>query len=471
MHPFEILAAVVNLSLAVVFSMTVIVRRREPAVTLAWILSFFFLPVLGIALYASFGYRKYRRRRRRKPDPGRRAATLFGPPAPPEMDGDLDPRLRTVERLATQLTDFPPVGGNRVTFYEETADHDRALLESLQAARRHIHMEYYIFQMDATGRRFVDILAEKARAGVECRLLLDAVGSFSLTKRSVRPLEAAGVKVAFFGRMRVKSPWGFHLRNHRKISVIDGKVGFLGSQNIGAPSVRWRTRWLRWRDTAARLEGPVVHQIQTIFTEDWAYTTKEELGIDYFPALPRAGDTIAQTLPTGPDARENTLHLIFLQALHSARERITLTTPYFVPSTAMALALEGAARRGVRVDLLLPRHSDHPVVMWAGRSWYKELVEAGVRIHEYGESFIHAKVVTVDGRLALVGSANMDIRSFTLNYEASVLIYDPAAAARLEASFDGNIARAREIRAENFRRQSFTRAMIEGTCRVLSPLL
>jgi cardiolipin synthase A/B len=468
------IALLVHLGLSLGFSLVAISRKREPVVTLAWVMGFFLAPYLGILLYVFFGYRRFRRRRRRKPDPARRALLAQREQAGlPQTPPDFDAGARHVERLATHLTGFLVTSGNQLEFYEEADSHDKALAEAIRQAKHHVHLEYYIFEVNRTGAFFRDLLIEKAREGVRCRLLLDAVGSFGVGKSFLQPLREAGVRVAFFSPVRVFGrPWGFHLRNHRKIAVIDGTVGFVGSQNIGTAHLRWRRRRLKWRDTAVRVDGLAAGQLQIIFAEDWHFTTGEDLSeASYFPKPPPRPGSQVQTLPTGPDGREQALHLIFLAAIHSANERITVTTPYFVPSTAMALALEGAAHRGVRVELLLPKISDQPVVSWAGRSWYQELLENGVRIFEYAEAFIHAKVLTVDGGLGLVGSANMDIRSFLINYETSLLIYDPSAVSRLQSTFDATIERAQEIRLEHLRAQPFTRSLLEGVCRLLSPLL
>jgi cardiolipin synthase len=463
-----------HLALAAAFSLAVVSRKREPAVTMAWTLSFFFIPILGWMFYLFFGYQRLRLRRRRKPNPAHRAWIVHGgQPSLLEPPANLDPDLGPIERLATHLTEFPVTAGNQVHFYEEPQSTTQALTEHIQSARHHIHMEYYIFEPDDTGLRVRDLLIQQAEKGVECRLLLDAAGSFQLSKRFLHPLQQAGVKVAFFGPFRLfRQPWGYHLRNHRKLTIIDGTVAFIGSQNIGRGLLNLKSRRVSGRETDMRVEGPAVDQLQTIFAEDWGFTTRENLiGDNYFPKPNFKGTSLVQTLPTGPDGKENAFQLIFLAAIHSARKRVTITTPYFIPSKSMSLAVEGAARRGVRVDLLLPKRTDHLVVAWAGRSWYRELLESGVRIFEHKEKFIHAKVLTVDNRLAMVGSANMDVRSFLINFESSLLIYDSEAVSHLQSTFDRTIQTSGEVSLKAIRAQPFFVSLLEGACRVLSPLL
>jgi cardiolipin synthase len=371
------------------------------------------------------------------------------------------------------LTEYPVLGGNRVTVFDHAPETDAALAQAIRQAKHHVNMCYYIVEPDSTGIYFRNLLIEQARRGVQCRLLMDAVGSYRVGRSFLKPLKQAGVQTAFFAPFQTfNRPWAFNLRNHRKLTVIDGRVGFIGSQNIGHHFWRAGSRRIHWRETDVCLEGPGVEELQTVFAEDWSYASGENLtGEAFYPSPPARGATLVQALPTGPDRRENALAMIFLEAIHSARERVTITTPYFIPTLPMALALESAARKGVRVDLLLPRRTDHPVVDWAGRSWFKEFLKSGVRIYQHGESFLHSKVVTVDGHLALVGSANMDTRSFLINFELSLLLYDQAVTGHLVRVFDRMIARATVVEHDELADLSLTRHFVEGLCRVLSPLL
>lgn len=459
-----------DLGLAFLFSLIVISKKRDPAVTLAWVLGFFLIPFGTTLIYTFFGYQHFRLRRRRIPNPAHRLALKH---EPDQLRAMLPSALQNVELLASKLTDYPVIGGNRVIVYDRATDTDNALGQAIHEAKHNIHMCYYIVEPDKVGLFFRDLLIEQARRGVQCRLLMDAVGSFGIRRQFLTPLWEAGVKTAFFSPFRTFSrPWAFNFRNHRKLTIIDGQTGFMGSQNIGLHFMRAGSRRIHWRETDVRLDGPGAEELQTIFAEDWNFATGEHLtGEKYFPLPTAPGSTLVQALPTGPDRRENALAMIFLEAIHSARERVTITTPYFIPTAPVALALESAARRGVRVDLLLPKKTDHPVVDCASRSWFNEFIRSGVHIHQLGEGFLHSKVVTVDGHLALVGSANMDTRSFLINFELSLLVYDRGVAGHLVRVFDRMVAHAAPVKDDELAELSFTRQLSEGFCRALSPLL
>ncbi len=464
------LLALLDLALAAIFSFIVISQKRDPAVTMAWVLGFFLIPFGTMLIYVFFGFQRFRLRRRRIPNPAHRLSLRH---EPDQLRTTLPSALQKVELLAAKLTEYPVIGDNRVTVYDRASDTDTALIHAIREAAHHIHMCYYIVEPDKMGLRFRDLLIEQARRGVECRLLMDAVGSFRVRRKFLKPLLDAGVKTAFFSPFRTFSrPWAFNFRNHRKLTVIDGRTGFMGSQNIGHHFMRAGSRRIQWRETDIRLEGPGAEELQTIFAEDWNFATGEHLtGEAYFPMPTARGSTLVQVLPTGPDRRENALAMIFLEAIHAAQNRVTITTPYFIPTTPVALALESAARRGVRVDLLVPKKTDHPVVDLASRSWFNEFIQSGVRIHQLGEGFLHSKVVTVDGHLALVGSANMDTRSFLINFELSLLLYDRDVTGHLVRVFDRMAAHATTVHHDELADLSLTRQFTEGFCRVLSPLL
>lgn len=464
---FPGLATLLFLGLASAFTVYVVSQKREPSVTLSWILAFFFLPYLGMIFFLLVGYRRYRRRRSAKP-------AMFHP----ERDDSerqptiIDSEFAELEKIAAHYTGFPPSIGNRISLYQEASDTDAALMRAIQNADHHVHLEYYIFEPDEKGALYAGLLREAALRGVECRLLADAIGSFRLGERWLKPLRDAGVHISFFQPLRIHSPWGFHLRNHRKLAVIDGRAAFMGSQNIANDVTSWRRRLMSWRETNVQIEGPAVDYLQTVFIEDWAFSSGKHLSDpSYFPAKKAAGAARVQFIPTSPDTRDNVLQTLFVTALYAAHERITLTTPYFIPTPAVVLALQSAARRGVDVEILLPRLSDQPITLYAGRSWYRELAESGVKIYENSQRFIHAKVVTIDQKAALVGSANMDNRSFLINFESSLLIYDAAAAKDLIRGFEESAAQSKRIQPEALRRQPFARSLLEGAARIVSPLL
>ena len=448
----------------------------------AWILGILALPGVGMLAYWLFASdrlrRKVGRRRRRVAHllhqlKGRveQHARTAGDWTPTPLPAD----LAAIAELGRRLADMPAIGGNDVQIFEDANSTYAALADALRAARHHIHLEYYIWQPDETGTSFRDLLIERARAGVKCRLLLDAVGCHRIRRAFLRPLVDAGVRVAFYMPLflfRGGKRYSLHLRNHRKIAVLDGQVAFMGSQNIG-DEYRGRLRRLSpWYDTHVRLSGPAALFLQQTFAEDWYFATRESLDReDYFAEPVRLGHSIVQVLPTGPVHSVSPLAQILFAAVTSARESIRIATPYFVPDRAVRMALAHACYRGVRVQLVLPSRSDSALALWAARSFYAELLEVGVDIHEYDGGVLHSKLVTVDDRWCMLGSANMDARSFRLNFEVTALIYDPQVAAGLARSIDGYCGAARRITPRDVWHQGLLRQVGEGAARLFAPLL
>ncbi|NBX76283.1 MAG: hypothetical protein EBQ92_06995, partial [Proteobacteria bacterium] len=285
-------------------------------------------------------------------------------------------------------------------------------------------------------------------------------------------LKAAGVDFAFFGKLAWNHPWSFQLRNHRKLAVIDGNRAFTGSQNICSDYRKWRIQKLDWIDNQVFIQGPGASQLETIFLEDWAYTTGTVISSpERAPSAAGVGNSIIQLLPTGPDELPHSLEKILMALIHASQKRITLLTPYFMPTESIALSLEAATRRGVEVEILVPRKSDHWLVDAASKSWYWDLLQGGIKIWETTESFIHAKQVTIDGSVALIGSANMDERSFRLNFECSSLIFDEAKVSLLEEGFLHRLSQARKLLLEDFSHQGFFSRIREGLFRLVAPLL
>jgi len=466
---------------AVLFVERILRTRRDPGGMLAWILALLLLPVLGPLLYVLIGpvpiQRKVRRRRRRRRliEPAL-SQTTAGVTSP--YDARREPvqseRQRDLMQLAWRLTGAAVTRGNHVDI---THDAERAFLNlslAIQAAQAHIHMEYYIFADDEAGRGVRDLLAAKAREGVEVRILADAVGSWRMRRPFIRSLEQAGVQVAFFlpwGLTRRR--WQVNCRNHRKLTVIDGKVGFFGSKNIADEYLgRRRQRLGPWRDTHLRAVGPCVAQLQEVFLEDWHFATGAALPPDlYIPPPLIEGNHLVQMVPSGPDQRPDVLYQLLYAAVSDARHSVMLLTPYFVPDQAMMLALTSAACRGVRVQVLLPSRSDHWLLLWAARSVYHELMETGVEIYEYPGGMLHSKEVIVDGRWAMVGSANMDVRSFAINFELSSLLYDETLARQLQREFAALRREAVRVTARHLRERTYAQTLAAGLGRLATPML
>jgi cardiolipin synthase len=367
----------------------------------------------------------------------------------------------------------PPVTrGNRLEHLRDAAAFYSRFQEDVAAARETVYAMFYIYRGDDAGARMRDLLAAQARRGVEVRLLVDGWGSFGLDPGFLEPLIDAGGRVAFYQPPRFR-PWSSHLnfRNHRKLCCLDGRVGFLGGINVGDEYFGRDPDLGLWRDTMLRVEGPAAAVLAQVFVEDWRTATGEEL--DPAVSVPSAAGGpggLVQVLPSDPGDPWQPIRTALFQGIAGARRRAWLTSPYFVPDESMRTALLAAGLRGVDVRLLLPGRSDLRVVQAAGRSYYPEMLRAGVRIWEYQDGFIHAKTLVVDDAVASVGSANMDIRSFELNHEITMFAADPVLLETLATEFLEDQGRAREITLPGLEARPFRTHLWESTARLLSPL-
>jgi cardiolipin synthase A/B len=445
----------------------IVLQKRAPAATLSWLLGLALLPYLGFFVYYVFGPQRIRRQRLR------RASTRV---ALPVLEGTTEgAEAAELARLAQATSGLPATTATDVRLLVDGAATYDALLAAVREARYHIHLEYYIFDADRTGTALRDALIERAREGVAVRLLLDAVGSVACHPRFFAPLLAAGGELAWFHPMRLgriwKRPW-LNLRSHRKIVVIDGRLGFTGGINI-TDEENERVRSDAYRDLHLRLEGDTVRSLQVVFLEDWAYATGTR---DFISSVARvmppacAGAIQAQVLTSGPDSPWESIHRLHVGAIHAARQRVWLVTPYFVPGGAALMALTSAALAGLDTRLLVPRMSDSRLVTFAARSYFDELMAAGVKVYEYGPRMLHTKALLVDEDVAIIGSANFDARSFRLNFEVSVLFRDVAVATELAQLVEGEFAHAPRVREQ--RAQPLWSARLpEALARLLSPLL
>jgi cardiolipin synthase len=462
----------------------VLVRRKEPSSTIAWILALVLIPPVGATLFLLFGRDRVRlpAKRKRELDAAVRAqlAASMSANAKEEQNEDESALVSATEierslfRVGARLTHTRATVRNRVEVLAEGGATYDALGTAIDGARHHVHAQYYLIRDDATGAWFRDRLAAAARRGVTVRLLTDGFGCFVLGRGWRRPLRKAGARVAEFLPMRSVLLQPVNLRNHRKIVVVDGEVAFTGGFNVGD---EYRAGEMRsvgaWRDVHLRIEGPAAAQLQQVFFQDWAFATGDPIEPEaYFPHEVRGcGDATVAVVPSGPDTRTEAIHHLFFGAIVAAQHEVLVTTPYFVPTESLMVAMEVAAMRGVRVRLLLPARSNHRVTFHAGRSFYAQLLEAGVEILEYEPGIVHAKTLVVDGRVALVGSANMDLRSFRLNFEVHALVHDATTAAKLVEMFEGYAAKSRRVELDAWRARPWPLRVKEGAARLVSPLL
>ena len=455
---------------------------REPRAMLAWLMAFLLLPILGVLWFYLLSDPSLNRRRRRiakhrqRLNPGlwsklRAINSEYSPHKNVKHSGT------SFISLATRISELqPPVSGNMVSVYHDQADTVlERLLTVIAGAQHHIHLEYFTFRPDHSGTKVADALIRKSQQGVQCRLLVDYVGSFGWPNIFLSRLTQAGVKVVYFmplvpwrGRR-----WGlrFNFRNHRKIAIIDGHYGFVGSQNIGDEYFGLGPDFEHWIDTHLELKGPAVYQLQEIFIEDWHFACKEDLFADeYFPAAkPLSTSQIVQIIASGPDSDAQIMHHLLLAAISTAEQSVCIVSPYFVPDTAMALTLEAAAYRGVQVTLLLPSDSDHRIALWVGRSYYPQLLEAGVDVYEFTHGFLHSKLIIIDNHWGLVGSANMDERSFRLNFEVTAVLYDAAPVKKLRFDFDAMVGVSQRITDQHKPDHALYKLKL-GAARLLSPM-
>ncbi len=452
-------------------------RRGQPLAALSWTLALVAVPVLGVLAWWLLGRshleRKGLRRKRahwqvRKGFAYLRSETL----ALPAEAGDV---FNTIRRLPEDEAGglHAPVAGNRVTVLKDGSETYAAMERAIATAEHHLHLLFYTFEPDATGRRFRDLLAERARSGIRVRLLLDAMGSFRTRSSFLRPLEEAGGEVAFFAPVRFfRRSLSLNFRNHRKILVADGRIAYMGGLNIGDIYLR------DWRDGGFLLEGPVASQLQEVFMDDWFFATGRNLADrDHLRWSEAPGSAsgergaVCAVVAGGPDSQHNLTHDTFFLALTRARERIWITTPYFIPDPAIQAALRTAVYSGVDVRLLVPRRSDLPWTRLAGRSYFPDLLSSGARIWEYLPAVLHGKTWVFDRDFCAAGSANLDTRSFKLNFEVTCFVRDAAANARMAQLFEQDLAQSAEVTLASLARTSAGQRLLESALNLLSPLL
>jgi cardiolipin synthase len=450
-----------------------VVRGRGVESTLAWIFAILAFPILGALSYVTLANPSIRRATRRR-RLSRAAMHLQLVRRVPSADGrDPGGGLPLLE-LTAALTGLTPSSGNEVGLLAEDARAFERIEGALREARRSIWAEYFIIRNDETGHRFLDLLARRAAAGVEVHLLYDAVGSLRADSRRLRAIQAAGGQAEMFLPVNpLRRRWAVHLRNHRKLVVVDGETGFTGGMNVGDEySGRARNKGAQYfHDTHLQVRGPAVLDLARTFAEDWRFATGVDLTVAHMPSPPRGGTSIVAVVPSGPDQAQNAHALVTFAGVATARRRCYLSSPYFIPDEPLVRALVTAALRGVDVRLLVPERSDVWLISAAARSYFPMLLRGGVRIFTYLPSMLHAKRLVVDGEWALVGSGNADIRSFRLNFELGALVVDPSLAAALEEGFTADLAQSREVSAAELERRGWPGRLRDGAARLLSPLL
>jgi len=458
----------------------IVMEKRDPHKTLAWVLLILLVPILGIVWYLVFGqnYRKRKMFSRKGLIDLARIRAL-------SEDQLLDLSNRTFHKnsaLAGSLNIIKLLlknskalltQHNRVDILNDGLATFEAMLSALERAEHHIHLDFFKIADDEIGNQVRRILVRKAREGVKVRIIYDDVGSWHLTRRYIRTLREAGAEILPF--MPVRFPYftsKVNFRNHRKILVIDGKVGFVGGLNIADKYLKGTRRFPFWRDTHLRLEGEAVRSLQTVFITDWYFVSGEIITHrkKYFPDYQVEETNYVQITASGPDSDWANIMQAFFVAITNARKNIYITTPYFSPNESILTALVTAALRGVDVRIILPYYSDSTVSYWNSVSYVTELLEAGIRVFLYKKGFIHAKLLMVDGTFSTVGSANMDMRSFDIDFEVNALIYSRKITARLESTFEEDMKNSVEVNFRSWKERPRRKKIMESLARMLGPL-
>jgi cardiolipin synthase A/B len=455
----------------------ILLENRNPVKSLSWILVLIFLPVLGIIIYLYLGqdYRK------QKIVAKRSIRRLHNRPKIhlEELDVEhstLSPQSKHLIHLLQKNSEASAFKDSRVTLYTNGVDTFKALFDAIENAKKEIHVEFYIIENDTLGKQFRDILIRKAKEGVRIRLIFDYVGSFHFKRAPQNELRAAGVELYAFLPAHFKITIRknrINYRNHRKIVIVDGKVGFTGGLNI-ADRYLTGNKLGFWRDTFMSVEGPAVHGLQNAFLTDWFFVSRQLLSGDrYFPSIlpfPEQNNVV-QIVTSGPDSDwENIMQGIFV-AITSATQYVYVQTPYFMPTDVIMSALQTAALGGVDVRVMMPERTDTPMTQSCSYSNITQSLEAGVKIYLYRTAFMHSKAIVIDDHLSTVGSSNMDFRSYEQNFELNAFIYDKKIARELKAIFLTDQQMCTEITLNEWRNRPLWTRVKESVARLFSPLL
>lgn len=449
----------------------VVLDNRNPLKSLSWILVLVFLPLVGLILYFFFG--RDTRKEKLISRKGFKRLTKY-----PMMEYQQQKAFHIPEgqyqlmHFFRRVNNALPFEGNEVHFYTDGYSMVQALLKAIQGAKHHIHLEFYIFEDDALGRMISDALIEKAREGVEIRVLHDDVACWKVSQSFYDKMRANGVEVraflkVYFHRLTSK----VNYRNHRKLVVVDGKVGFIGGMNLANRYVKG-VPWGIWKDTLMKVEGKAVYGLQTAFLTDW-YATDHSLitSPQYFPEILSSGHSIAQIVTSDPIGKWRDIMQGILMAIVSSRRYLYIQTPYLLPNEPVLLALKTIALAGVDVRIMVPQYGDSKLVHWGTQSYLDELMEAGVKIYMYKKGFLHSKLLVSDDAFSSVGSTNMDFRSFEHNFEINAFMYDTASAIQLKHIFLSDQKDAELLQLKSWRMRPWYQKVKESFIRLFAPLL
>lgn len=474
-----LLASIMIINFILAFTV-IFLERKKASSTWAWIMVLFFIPILGFILYLIFG-RKLSNRYKFKWDKKRKHG----------VEKEVEAQLKTIEKneftfkqevlkehqdlyyLHLKHNNALYSQDNDIQIFTDGSEKFLALIADLEAAQDHIHLLYYIIREDQLGTKIADVLIKKARLGIEVRVLYDDMGSRLLSKKFIKRLKEARVQVdAFFPSLIPKVNFKLNFRNHRKLAIIDGKIGYIGGFNIGDEYLGKDQKFGYWRDTHLRINGNAVKDLQNRFILDWNQASRNPIEYDKRFYLGDAqGDVGVQIVSSGPDSEWEQIKYGYIKMILTAKNYIYIQTPYFIPDESLMDALIIAALSGVKIKLMIPNKPDHPFVYWATLSHVGELLQENAEVYMYQNGFLHAKTIVVDGKLAAVGTANIDVRSFRLNFEVNAFLYDTKIAENLVEIFEKDIENSTQMTQRLYEKRSLGIKFKESISRLLSPIL
>ncbi len=454
----------------------IFIERKEPNTTWAWLLILLILPGIGFILYLLFGQNLSRQKifKEKKGSDERKSRELREKFKEEERNGNISEEFIELIKMNYNNSKAVYTTGNSIeTFISGEYKFER-LIKDIRAAKNFIHIEYYIFRLDSLGKKIIDELKKKVDEGVEVRLLVDGMGSKSLRGKQIKYIRSLGIKFhVFFPGILPYLNIRLNFRNHRKIVVIDGKVGYVGGFNVGDEYVNKGDQFDFWRDTHVRIQGEAVNELNKRFILDWDYASEGELKdySKYFINEKEYGDIGIQIISSGPDHKEEYIKHAYMKIINNAKKNVYIQTPYLVPDEPMKEAIKIAALSGIDVRIMVPGKPDHFFMEWILSANMGELLECGVKIYRYQKGFIHSKTIVADGKVSSIGTANLDIRSFQLNFEINAIIFDEIVAKEQERIFEKDIENCNLVTLEEYQNRGRIIRIKEALISLIAPIL
>ncbi|MDZ5609979.1 cardiolipin synthase [Bacillus pseudomycoides] len=465
-------------------SFVIFIENRSPQSTLAWLLVLALLPVIGVLLYLLFGRSRWRREKHLHRAEEQRNVfrqILEGKRLDVALPSSLSERSTYLTTIVQKFGGGPVADETTTKLLTNGEETFTEIIQAIENAQHHIHIQYYIYRSDDIGTKIRDALIKKAKSGVIVRFLYDGLGSNTLRNRFLRPMKEAGIEIMEFDS--ILSPWlleTVNYRNHRKIVIVDGVIGFTGGLNVGDEYLGHSKKFPIWRDSHLKIEGKALYKLQAIFLEDWLYASSglntyswdPFMNRGYFPGegVPQAQGGV-QIVASGPSSDDTNIRNALLAVMGSAKKSIWIATPYFIPDQETLTLLRLSATAGIDVRILYPGKSDSIISDQASQSYFTPLLKAGASIYHYKDGFMHAKIVLVDDKIATIGTANMDIRSFELNYEIIAMLYESKTVLDIKHDFEQDFKDSIEIRWDSFKKRNIGKRILESLMRLISPLL